>query len=93
MLYDRPPKIFHPLTIEEKHAWFLKIGEQYPEFSSKGTEEQNNATEMTAFTQVVKDQVEYRSKRPGVLFSSTSWTHDEDFSILMEALQGLCGII
>ncbi|XP_041986876.1 chitobiosyldiphosphodolichol beta-mannosyltransferase [Aricia agestis] len=80
VLYDRPPKIFHPINIHEKHVWFLKIGEQYTEF--KG--DQNSRT---AFTELIGNMVNLRSDRPGLLFSSTSWTPDEDFGILMNALQ------
>ncbi|KAG6456830.1 hypothetical protein O3G_MSEX009985 [Manduca sexta] len=87
VLYDRPPKIFHPISTEEKHIWFLKISQQYPEFASSGQEQAGDVTERTAFTQVANGQVELRGDRPGLLFSSTSWTPDEDFSILMEALQ------
>ncbi|CAG4963137.1 unnamed protein product [Colias eurytheme] len=84
VLYDRPPQIFHPITIQEKHQWFLKIGEQYKEFldsNYKGSEIK------TAFTETVGDSIVLRQDRPGLLFSSTSWTPDEDFGILLEALQ------
>ncbi|XP_063623690.1 chitobiosyldiphosphodolichol beta-mannosyltransferase [Cydia splendana] len=91
VLYDRPPKIFHPITLEEKHQWFLKISQQYPEFSCPGRELLNHpAGDMvtkTAFTNFVNNKVEMRADAPGLLFSSTSWTPDEDFGILMEALQ------
>lgn len=42
----------------------------------------------TAFTEVIETSIKLRGDRPGLLFSSTSWTPDEDFSVLMEALQG-----
>lgn len=85
VLYDRPPKIFYPISIQEKHNWFFKISQEYPEFGCHDAEVMNNKT---AFTQVMNGVVESRGDRPGLLFSSTSWTEDEDFKILMEALQG-----
>ncbi|XP_045767026.1 chitobiosyldiphosphodolichol beta-mannosyltransferase [Maniola jurtina] len=85
VLYDRPPKIFHPITLQEKHDWFIKIGQQYKEFRS--SEYDSGDCNRTAFTVVVDNAVRLRYDRPGLLFSSTSWTPDEDFSILMEALQ------
>lgn len=91
VLYDRPPKIFHPLSIEEKHEWFLKLSQEYPLFAYYGREQLNQAAgenTVTAFTHVVNNRVELRPDRPGILFSSTSWTPDEDFSILLDALQG-----
>ncbi|CAH0398939.1 unnamed protein product [Chilo suppressalis] len=88
VLYDRAPKIYHPISTEEKHEWFMKIGSQYPEFITferSQLKEQPSAT--TAFTQSSENVIKMRKDRPGILFSSTSWTPDEDFSILMEALQ------
>lgn len=88
-MYDRPPKIFHPISTEEKHDWFQKISHEHPEFGCQGQEVLNQPVgECTPFTQMVNGVVTCRRKRPGLLFSSTSWTEDEDFNILMEALQG-----
>lgn len=84
VLYDRPPKIFHPISVQEKHDWFLKLSQKYPEFSST---EDSAIQEGTAFTWTKNNVVELRTDRPGLLFSSTSWTEDEDFKILLEALQ------
>ncbi|KAG7295758.1 hypothetical protein JYU34_020809 [Plutella xylostella] len=92
VLYDRPPKIFHPMSLEEKHEWFLKISQQYPEFGLSGRDQLNSSSRnasdrKTAFTLAVGRTIEVRKERPGLLFSSTSWTPDEDFGVLLEALQ------
>ncbi|XP_050665816.1 chitobiosyldiphosphodolichol beta-mannosyltransferase isoform X1 [Leptidea sinapis] len=88
VLYDRPPKIFHPITVQEKHNWFLKLGAQFSEFMKENNAESCvDVGTKTLFTEIVGTDIVLRSGRPGLLFSSTSWTPDEDFGVLLEALQ------
>ncbi|XP_053606641.1 chitobiosyldiphosphodolichol beta-mannosyltransferase [Plodia interpunctella] len=89
VLYDRPPKLFHPITVDEKHKLFVKLSQHYPQFRSLGREHLNSGDGVikTAVTEVGGGGAQLRPDRPGVLFSSTSWTPDEDFSVLMQALQ------
>ena len=68
--------------------FFLELSEQYDAFKS---EKENS----TVFTEYTSNEVQLSPKRPGFIVSSTSWTEDEDFSILLNALQGIsrCYII
>ena len=60
---------------------FKKLSLEYNEFGQ-------NEHDETAFTQMgTKGYIEMKQKRPGLLISSTSWTPDEDFSILLTALE------
>jgi len=86
VLYDRPPEQFKPFgqrcMIDKKHDIFQKLAKLYPEFRSL-----EKYDEMTAFTiKNDKDEIKLRDDRPGLIVSSTSWTPDEDFQILLDAL-------
>ncbi|CAH0546908.1 unnamed protein product [Brassicogethes aeneus] len=78
-LYDSPPLIFQPISVEEKHNFYKKLGEIYCLFLMDNNE--------TIFTHTVDGKIYLKENRPGLLVSSTSWTEDEDFSVLFSALQ------
>ncbi|XP_031845619.1 chitobiosyldiphosphodolichol beta-mannosyltransferase [Nomia melanderi] len=80
VLYDRPITKFQRISLTEKHEFLLKLSETYDIF--KGPEENS-----TIFTECISNEVRLKLKRPGFIVSSTSWTEDEDFSILVKALQ------
>lgn len=78
VLYDRPGEHFRSITIQEKHDLFLKLGEEYPLFLNENG---------TIFTQNTHNGLLMKEDRPAVIISSTSWTEDENFGILLEALR------
>lgn len=80
VLYDRPSNEFQPISLKEKHMFLLKLSEKYEEL--KGSKENS-----TIFTEYIENEIQLSPKRPGFIVSSTSWTEDEDFSILLNALQ------
>ncbi|XP_078036706.1 chitobiosyldiphosphodolichol beta-mannosyltransferase [Augochlora pura] len=80
VLYDRPIDKFHPISLAEKHQFLLSLSKTYNVF--KGPDENS-----TIFTEYRSDEVHLKPERPGLIVSSTSWTEDEDFSILLNALE------
>lgn len=87
VLYDRPPLQFHPRTLEEKHSLFMDLAKIIPQFANTELAPTEEAQEASAFTiKLSTGAVKYRPNRPALLISSTSWTPDEDFGILLSAL-------
>lgn len=82
VLYDRPPLHFKPVSIREKHDLFIKLGKSYAELKVD-----NHATPFTESD--ANDIVHLKTKRSALLVSSTSWTPDEDFGILLAALESM----
>lgn len=89
---DHPQTLNKPMNAEEKHALFsrLYIGRNATLRGFAGIYEMTS----TLFTHLEKNGVpDYTGRdvastplRPALLVSSTSWTADEDFSILLQAL-------
>lgn len=89
VLYDRSFPSFQPISLAKKHELFVKLSEQYTEFKANETDNiVPDVVESTAFTnKLANGTVVYKSNRPGIIVSSTSWTPDEDFGILLKALE------
>nr|ACO12699.1 glycosyltransferase ALG1-like [Lepeophtheirus salmonis] len=78
VLYDRPSEAFRSISVQERH----RLSKRIPEFKDPLV---NSGTLFTE--EFARDRVTLREDRPGLLVSSTSWTEDEDFGILLDALQ------
>ena len=104
VLYDKPPMLFRPTTIDEEHELFQRLdlegeNEQLHGWLDHVDEmhEEQTPSEQTLFTkcslQNSEQIIQPRQNRPALLVSSTSWTPDEDFSVLLEALEKLHTLI
>ncbi|XP_075035957.1 chitobiosyldiphosphodolichol beta-mannosyltransferase [Mixophyes fleayi] len=87
-LYDKPPAIFKETSLKRKHQLFMELAKDYAPFRARSKCE-NSDVEKSAFTELTisTGTVAYNEERPALLISSTSWTEDEDFSVLLNALQ------
>lgn len=87
VLYDRPSPAFQPISVIKKHELFKKLSVDYSTFASHDTND-SSTIESTVFTQKLHNgDVILKPNRPALLISSTSWTPDEDFGILLRALE------
>lgn len=89
VLYDQSPEFFHPASLTEKHELFSRLGNSI--CSAMGNddcisvEKEVEDRNTTVFTSWVDGEIFLKPNRPALVVSSTSWTPDEDFSILLEA--------
>ncbi|CAF2203290.1 unnamed protein product [Rotaria magnacalcarata] len=83
VLYDKATNHFHIPTIEEKHKILMKMIAQYSykQFEGKSTKSTRCTTEDE------KNNIVYLPDRPVILVSSTSWSEDENFQLLFDALK------
>ncbi|KAI6153212.1 glycosyltransferase family 33 protein [Pisolithus tinctorius] len=100
VLYDRPPSHFHRCLPPEVHELFIRLGPSLKDPVLKDFLPKPNAPYSTEFTTTswpsrdsrvssLHSQInmpKLREDRVALLISSTSWTPDEDFNILLEAL-------
>jgi len=98
ILYDCPPSLFQPLSIERQHDVLSKLDaklrEGVPRSWTSSESSDDSQSQRTLFTERFVDRngaVSYRPRldRPALVLSSTSWTPDEDFGLLLDALVAL----
>lgn len=89
VLYDRPQEAFRPTDVEDMHDLMLRLKsdleKQVPCLSIESDHETIMTKEITINGEK-KIHARDDKGRPVLLVSSTSWTPDEDFSILLQAL-------
>ncbi|XP_036876763.1 chitobiosyldiphosphodolichol beta-mannosyltransferase isoform X3 [Manis javanica] len=87
-VYDKPASFFKETPLDLQHQLFVKLGRTYSAFRAR-SEPLDPASERSAFTEqdARSGTVTHLGGRPALLVSSTSWTEDEDFSILLAALE------
>ncbi|CAE7201310.1 TUN [Symbiodinium sp. CCMP2592] len=84
-LHDRPASIFRPSSIEEQHHLFQRLRDS----GMLGTVDDwwPDVEGETLFTGWSRSEgYSKSSRRPSLVVSSTSWTPDEDFGQLLDAL-------
>jgi beta-1,4-mannosyltransferase len=85
VLHDRPPPHFRRTDPMSQHELFSRLTPMLqPPLPSAFQAEDNSSTVLTSPTSTGMPAV--RPGRPALLVSSTSWTADEDFSLLLTAL-------
>ncbi|CAA0815920.1 UDP-Glycosyltransferase superfamily protein, partial [Striga hermonthica] len=88
VLYDQPPEFFRPASLVEKHDLFCRISKNINEVVGSRdcvSNANNKDPNSTPFTTKVGSDILLKQNRPALVVSSTSWTADEDFEILLEA--------
>ncbi|KAK2097489.1 mannosyltransferase [Saguinus oedipus] len=90
-VYDKPASFFKETPLDVQHRLFMKLGGSHSPFRAR-SEPEDPAMERSAFTEwdAGSGLVTRLCRRPALLVSSTSWTEDEDFSILLAALESRC---
>ena len=88
VLYDCPPAMFQPLDAEGQHSILSKLHTDLTRATPRSWQLQSlDATQETILTTTnTKGSYETRPGRPALVTSSTSWTPDEDFGLLLDAL-------
>ncbi|KAG1758034.1 glycosyltransferase family 33 protein [Suillus lakei] len=101
VLHDRPPSHFHKCPPLEVHELFVRLGRSIPPslaaflpsaslpYSTQLTEVHGLPPYSTSHASALSSlsTPSLRKDRPALLVSSTSWTPDEDFGVLLEALK------
>ncbi|KAK0417818.1 hypothetical protein QR680_013229 [Steinernema hermaphroditum] len=103
-LYDKAPSWnFKELSVDEKHVFFEKLcrSNEFKTFRAEEvfpSDEREVLESAVEGKQIAVTRLSYRdaagvahlrTSRPFILLSSTSWTEDEDFGILLDALKAV----
>lgn len=85
VLYDKPPEMFKETLHNDRHNLFVRLAAEHPVFRPKSGEVSKDETAFTVSNG--NGDAYYLQSRPALVISSTSWTEDEDFGVLLSALE------
>lgn len=87
VLYDCPPAMFKPTSCEEQHELLTRLHTEICAACPSSWHTAFDPTRQTILTELDASDGKYvpRRGRPALITSSTSWSSDEDFGILLEA--------
>lgn len=83
-MYQRSRALFETIVFHYFCILSCSLSQNYPQLRNL-----SGSTEGTIFTEVTnssKGSCQWRSDRPALVVSGCSWTPDDDFTVLMEAL-------
>ncbi|KAJ3052463.1 mannosyltransferase [Rhizophlyctis rosea] len=84
-LHDRAPKHFRRLPVSEIHDLLCRLDFTDLEIQYLAGDKNFPTKSLITNKPGAKAAPVFKSDRPALIISSTSWTEDEDFSILLEA--------
>lgn len=94
ILHDCPPAMFQPLSTSDQHQILAKIHSNLCSKCPRPWYQNLKDPDQTLLTEINSARVHApRRGRPALVTSSTSWTPDEDFGQLLEAVLALDQII
>ncbi|KAI9295353.1 hypothetical protein K502DRAFT_303844 [Neoconidiobolus thromboides FSU 785] len=89
VVHDKSAEEFQPMELSQIHEFMLQLENTQSEFQllkkQLYIDDEKETSLITEKNQEVK--IEYRKNRVKLIVSSTSWTPDEDFSILLKAIE------
>lgn len=87
VLHDCPPAMFQPLSLADQHELLSRLHGELCSVCPNHWHKTLDATRQTLLTEITAGgNYGYRRDRPALVTSSTSWTPDEDFRDLLDAL-------
>ena len=99
VFYDRPPEFFREASLREKHEALLRLESSIAQpmhavdFAAEAQKKVNEGDTLCTRTSITgtggstEVVVCSREDRPAIVVTSTSWTPDEDFGLLLAAAQ------
>jgi beta-1,4-mannosyltransferase len=99
VMHDRPPEFFAKLSVDDRHKLFARLERDSDAFRALAERERARRHDDDGGAALVEQtlisvraagsRATLKVDRPRVVITSTSWTEDEDISMLLDAVEAL----